>query len=81
MIGRYELGRDRDLVVPGELAIAAASGEWPLLIQAAYFTGQRLSDLVRLSWEDVNVDEGRILFNQRKTGRTVLVPIHEELLV
>lgn len=64
--------------------IAAAEGDWKGLILAAYYTGGRLGDLVRLRWSNVDLAEKVITFVHRKTeGRSakarVQVPMHEEL--
>ncbi len=80
---RYLKVVDTEKIVfsPGEVArlVAAAEGEWRTLILCAYFTGQRLSDLIRLTWADVDLDEHRIRFFQKKTGKWLKTPIHAEL--
>ena len=72
---------ERGVFSPGEVSrlIRAAEGEWVTLIMLAYFTGQRLGDCVKLGWQDIDVSEGRIVFQQQKTGKRVVVPIHVEL--
>lgn len=73
---------ERGVFSPGEIArlIRAARGEWKTLIMLAYFTGQRLGDCVKLGWQDIDVDQGRIGFKQQKGhNKRVIVPIHSEL--
>lgn len=59
---------------------AAPTSEWSGLILAGFYTGQRLSDLAHLNWEQVNLTEKRMYFEQRKGGSKVAVPIHDDLL-
>jgi integrase len=68
------------------LLLEAAEGDWKGMILAGYYTGARLSDLVRLRWSNVNLDEKdkTITFWQKKTeGKSskakVKIPIHPEL--
>jgi len=51
------------------------------LILLGAYTGQRLMDLARLSWDaiDLTSDPGVIIFTQGKTGLRVTVPIHSAL--
>jgi integrase len=55
---------------------AAPSLEWQTLILLGYFIGARLGDCVQMKWENVNVDEGTIVYHQKKTGKKVIVPMH-----
>lgn len=64
----------------------AAEGDWKGLILAGYYTGARLSDLARLKWSNIDLDERKktITFWQKKTeGKSakakVKIPIHPEL--
>lgn len=43
----------------------------------ALYTGQRLSDLVRMKWEDYDGDTIKI--SQKKTGHSFLLPVHPKL--
>jgi integrase len=56
-----------------------AEGDWKGLILCGYFTGGRLVDLARLTWGDIDLSEKTITFVQRKTGASVLIPIHQNL--
>jgi integrase len=42
-------------------------------------TGQRRSDVVRMAWSDITV-ENKIKVVQQKTGRRLLIPLHRDLL-
>lgn len=59
---------------------AAPTVEWQTLILLGYFLGARLSDCVRMKWENVNPDSGSIDYVQQKTGKKVSVPMHPNLL-
>jgi integrase len=43
----------------------------------ALYTGQRASDVVRMSWRDY--DGASIRVRQQKTGEPLVIPVHEEL--
>ena len=64
---------------------AAKSGpEWKLLVATGAYTGQRLGDCCRLTWESVNLERGIIQLIPSKTkkfahGRPVTIPLHPEL--
>ena len=66
--------------------VAAKQGkEWKLLIMTGIYTGLRLGDCCRLTWENVNMERGIIQVIPEKTkkhmhGRPVTIPIHAELL-
>jgi integrase len=57
------------------------SPEWlrPLLVMAAY-TGGRQSELLGLTWEDVDLDAKRITFRGTKNGEDRSVPVSRRLL-
>jgi integrase len=68
-----------------ERLLAVAKADWKGLILAAFYTGARLGDLVKLTWENVDLATGLITFNPQKTeGRTegneIPMPIHPQLL-
>jgi integrase len=52
-----------------------ATGEWRSLILFGLYTGQRLGDLARLTWSQIDMVANEIHFRTRKTGRVVRVPI------
>jgi integrase len=59
--------------------LEVAQGDWKGLILSGYFTGGRLVDLAKLTWDDVDLSEKKITFVQKKTGASVQIPIHQDL--
>ena len=45
------------------------------------YTGQRRSDVHRMTWQDISHKTGRIKVIQQKTGVKIQVPLHRDLLV
>jgi len=43
------------------------------------FTGQRRSDVHRMTWQDISQRTGRIKVHQQKTGVKIEVPLHRDL--
>lgn len=82
-LSRRELSLDE---VDRLYAVATKQGkEWKLLIMTGIYTGLRLGDCCRLSWDCVNLERGIIQVIPEKTkkhmhGRPVTIPIHDELL-
>ena len=72
---------ERGSFTPGEvkLMVDAAEGEWKTLITLAYYTGARLRDCCRMTWESVDLANGVLTFTQSKTGKPVTTPIHPAL--
>jgi hypothetical protein len=60
--------------------LAVADSDWRGLILAGYYTGARLGDLARLTWQSIDLAERSIAFTQKKTGTKIKIPIHSELL-
>jgi integrase len=54
-------------------------GDWRGLILSGYFTGGRLVDVAKLTWDDVDLSEKTITFVQKKTGASVQIPIRQDL--
>lgn len=59
-----------------ELVNAAPDIEWQTIILLGYFAGARLSDCVQMKWDNIHPEEGVIIYEQRKTGKKVTVPMH-----
>jgi integrase len=62
---------------------AAPTAEWSGLILTAAFTGLRLGDAARLSWESVDLEAKRITLipsKTKKNKREVHIPIQADLL-
>lgn len=55
--------------------LAVANDDWRLMILLGLYTGQRLTDLSNLTWQNVDIAAGTITFPTRKTGRTVDIPM------
>ena len=58
-----------------ERVLGLADGDWRLMIQLGLQTGQRLGDLVRMDWRDLDLVRGIWTLTAGKTGRRVLVPL------
>ena len=77
--------RRREMTVE-ELArvYALLKGEMRLLFSVGIYTGQRLGDCALLDWGQVDLIRRRISLvprkTARKTGRMVVIPIHDNLL-
>jgi integrase len=63
-----------------KLLAAAPSLEWQTLILLGYFIGARLGDCVQMKWDNVNPDDGTIVYHQKKTGKKVVVPMHYHII-
>jgi integrase len=64
--------------------VEAAEDDWKGMILAGYYTGARMSDLARLKWSNIDLEEKTITFWQKKTEAKspkakVKIPIHPEL--
>jgi integrase len=66
----------RGFIVPEiQRVLKVANDEWRSLIYFGLYSGQRLGDLARLTWSNVDLDRDEIRFVSRKTGRTMIIPI------
>ena len=52
-----------------------ADQEWKSLILFGLYTGQRLSDLAILSWDNIDLARNEIRLKARKTGKRLSLPI------
>ncbi len=57
-----------------------ANEEWHGLVLAGLYTGQRLGDLARMTWQQIDLVEQEVVFTTQKTGRRMGVPIAAPLL-
>lgn len=57
-----------------------ADDEWRGLIAFGLYTGQRLGDLARLTWSNLDLAREEIRFVAKKTGRQVILPLVRPLL-
>jgi integrase len=68
--------RRRGFTIPEiRRVLEVANDEWRSLIFFGLYTGQRLGDLARLTWQNVDLTRDEIRFVSRKTGRTMIIPI------
>jgi integrase len=63
-----------------KLLQAAPTVEWQTLILLGYFVGARLKDCVRMKWENIKPETGVIEYQQQKTGKKVVVPMHYHVI-
>src|SRR5690606_10732700 len=59
--------------------LAVATDEWRGLILGGLYTGQRLGDLARLTWANVDLPQEEIAFTTVKTGRRIVLPMASPL--
>lgn len=62
------------------LILGGADGEWRSMILFGLYTGQRLADIARLTWQNVDLVAGEIRLHTAKTGRLVVIPLCTPLL-
>src|SRR5260221_2399970 len=72
---------ERNVFTTAELRalLAVAPEEWRTLILTGHFFGGRLSDMVSLGWDNVDLSGRVVIYTQAKTNRRVEVPLHPEL--
>lgn len=59
----------------GRILRAVKGSEWEGIVLLGLYTGQRLSDIARLRWENVDLIRGELALTARKTRRRVLLPL------
>lgn len=55
--------------------LSIADTEWHSMVLFGLYTGQRLSDLARLRWSNLDLDQGELRLQTAKTGRVVIIPL------
>ena len=60
--------------------LAVADGEWRGIILFALYTGQRLSDITGLCWNQIDTAEGVVRYVTAKTGAVLDIPLAGPLL-
>lgn len=75
------ISHTRDVFTPEQvrMLLAVANDEWQTAILAGFYLGARLSDVINLTWENVDLTGGVITYEQGKTGKPVTAPIHPDL--
>jgi integrase len=64
-----------------EKLLTHADEEWRGIILFGLYTGQRLGDIVRIKWDQIDLTIKEAKFTTHKTGRRVLVPLTSTLLI
>ncbi len=59
--------------------LALADEEWRSMILFGVYTGQRLADLARLRWSNLDLVQQEIRLQTAKTGRVVIIPLPDPL--
>jgi integrase len=59
--------------------LSVADHEWASLIRFGLYTGQRLGDLARLTWANIDPVRGEIRLTAKKTGKSMTIPISDSL--
>lgn len=52
-----------------------ADNEWKGMILAGLYTGQRMSDLASMRWNQIDLVENTVALTTRKTGRRIILPL------
>jgi len=60
--------------------LAHASGEWKGIILFGLYTGQRLKDIARLTWQNLDIEQEELRFVTAKTGRRMTLPLASPLM-
>jgi integrase len=58
-----------------QAVLAVADAEWRSMVIFGLYTGQRLSDLATLSWNNIDLERDEVRLITRKTNRTMVIPI------
>lgn len=62
------------------LVMEHATSEWRSMILFGLYTGQRLGDIVRLRWSQIDLNRGVIYLVTGKTGKRLHIPLAKPLL-
>ena len=57
----------------------AADFEWQGIILCGLYTGQRLTDIALLTWENLDLVNAQLTFQTRKTNRSMALPLAKQL--
>jgi len=57
-----------------------ATGEWRGIILCGLYLGQRLKDIARFTWANLDIERGKIRFVTAKTGKNMELPIAGPLM-
>jgi integrase len=73
----------REVFTHGEVQMlldAAPDLEWQTVILLGYYLGARLTDCANMTWENIRPADGLIVYEQKKTGKEVIVPMHYHVI-
>ncbi len=59
--------------------LAVADEEWRSMVRFGLYTGQRLSDIASLTWQNIDTTRNEIRLTTRKTGRRQTLPLPSAL--
>ncbi|WP_265593698.1 site-specific integrase [Verrucomicrobium sp. BvORR034] len=62
-----------------QAVLSVADDEWRSMVLFGIYTGQRIADLARLRWANLDLLQGEIRLQTAKTGRVVIIPLAEPL--
>jgi integrase len=60
--------------------LSVCDPEWKSLVLFGIYSGQRLSDLCRLTWNNIDLEAEEIRLKTGKTGRQIIIPLAAPLL-
>jgi integrase len=61
--------------------IDACPGYLKLIVIAAIYTGLRRTDLLSLKWKDIDLENGLIRLEERKTGKTRSIVLNSDMKI
>ncbi|CAN5482245.1 hypothetical protein BH20VER3_BH20VER3_19040 [soil metagenome] len=78
---RQSADRRRAFTLPeiGRILREVRESEWEGMVLAGLYTGQRLSDIAKLRWENIDLERLELAITTRKTDRRVLIPLAQPL--
>jgi integrase len=75
-----EQAQRRPFTVPEiQRILEVAEPEWRSLILFGLYTGQRLGDIARLTWDNVDLVRGELRLVSQKVGKALIIPLSEPL--
>lgn len=73
---RGELNERRAFTLPElKKILSKAADEWRGMILFGLYTGQRLSDIAKLTWQNLDLDSNELAFVSGKTKRRMRIPL------
>jgi integrase len=70
---------DGRTLASASVALEVADPEWRSMILFGLYTGQRLGDIARLTWANIDLPGQRLRLTTQKTGKTLIIPMAEPL--